>query len=213
MSKSRTTALFGGTFDPVHKGHIDPLTELANQFGWTEVQLLPTFQPPYRKQPVANDQQRVAMLKLATADDPRFTINTWEIDHCRPSRTRNILLAIKEENPETTICFVVGMDSFVSLDSWLEWQSLFKHCHFVVLPRPGYTLDQMSSALEQFCLSRYSDHIEKFNYGQGLIYLADTQPVNCASTELRKILSSATECPQFLTPQVWQYIQQQGLYR
>ena len=210
MSNPQGIALFGGTFDPVHQGHLQPLRELLTQFGWQRVELLPTYQPPHRAQPQADIAHRWQMLKLATARDDQLQPNDWEIAQGQPSRTIHTLQHFQQ--PGLTLFFIIGMDSLLSLTSWLNYEQLFAYTNFVVLPRPGYDLQQASPALHQEISARLEPDPMACYGHTGRIHLARTTPLAISATELRAQLAEGTQ-PAALHSEVYHYIRQHQLYQ
>lgn len=206
-------ALFGGTFDPVHRGHIEPLLQLADTFGWAAVYLQPTFSPPHRPPPIASDQQRIEMLQIAAKDDKRLIVDDFELRQGKPTRTVHTLQYLRSQHPHSALCFILGMDSFIQFNSWLNWQEILTLSHLIVLPRPGYSAQQLPAVLQAELRQRQSNSPTDFLSGSGLIYMAETAPVDISATQLREVLSHSAACPEQLHPAVYQYIKHNGLYR
>jgi len=136
---SELQALFGGTFDPIHFGHLRPVEALAQQTGLQRVTLLPNNVPPHRPQPEASAAQRVDMLRCAIAGLPLFDIDTRELARDTPSWTVTTLEAWRaERGAAQPLGFIIGQDSLLSLASWHRWQDLLSLCHLLVCQRPGY---------------------------------------------------------------------------
>jgi nicotinate-nucleotide adenylyltransferase len=131
--------LFGGTFDPIHFGHLRLATELAEAFRLDPVIFLPAGLPYHRGRSAhATNEQRLTMLKLATARDARFDVDDRELKRKGPTYTYDTLAEIrKERGPELPIVFLCGSDSFSRIDTWHRWTELFDLAHFVVAIRAG----------------------------------------------------------------------------
>lgn len=210
-------ALLGGTFDPIHYGHTQPALELADQFGWSQIHLQPSFAPPHRPAPEASEAQRLAMVELACMDDHRLVADDFELRQQAPTRTVHTLRRLQSLHPTSSLCFMLGMDSFITFTSWLHWQQIFEYAHLVVLPRPGYDLSNLPQALDEQLRLRQSNLPDDFNKGAGRIYIASTTQQNVSATELRKQLAASMHtphapCPSMLAPQVYAYIQTHQLY-
>ncbi len=133
----RPLAILGGTFDPVHLGHLRVAWEAAEQLG-AEVRLLPANQPPHRPPPVASAAQRVAMLRVALAGQDRLTLDLREIERAGPSWTVDTLIALRREiGPLRPLVLLIGADAYEGLTSWHRWRTLFELAHIGVLTRPG----------------------------------------------------------------------------
>lgn len=206
-------ALLGGTFDPIHYGHIKPALSLADTLGWRKICLQPCFAPPHREPPEANDQQRFQMVMLAAELDSRLIADDWELRQGQPTRTVHTLGHLQAEYPGQSLHFIMGMDSFLSLTTWLNWQQLLELAHLVVLPRPGYELSSASQTLLQLLSRAQTDNAADLQKGSGHIYVAQTTPVDISATELRQQLKDHHYCPELLPLSIFQYIRQQGLYQ
>ncbi|KEY56887.1 nicotinate-nucleotide adenylyltransferase [Serratia sp. DD3] len=208
-------ALFGGTFDPIHYGHLRPVEALANEVGLQQVTLLPNHVPPHRPQPEANPQQRLAMVKLAIADHPLFTVDERELQRTTPSYTIDTLEMIrKERGAALPLAFIIGQDSLLSLHKWHRWQDLLNVCHLLVLARPGYQ-QQMDSTELQGWLEQHqiSDPTLLSQQPSGYIYRANTPLLEISATEIRQRLHQGMGCDALLPHSVLRYIELQGLYR
>lgn len=208
-------ALFGGTFDPIHYGHLRPVEALAKEVGLQQVTLLPNHVPPHRPQPEADSQQRLAMVKLAIADNPLFTVDDRELQRTAPSYTIDTLEMIRKEyGPASSLAFIIGQDSLLSLYKWHRWQDLLNVCHLLVLARPGYH-QQMERAELQAWLEQHqiSDSALLNQQPNGYIYLANTPLLAISATEIRQRLHQSMGCDDLLPRSVQRYIELQGLYR
>lgn len=174
-------AILGGTFDPVHKGHIQPLLEIAAQFDWQHIRLVPTCTPPHRAQPQASNEHRIAMLQQVAQQDPRLQVDTWEIEQGKPSRTWPTLQHFRQQFPHSKLYFVIGMDSYVTLNQWLHWQQLTELAELVVLPRPGYLASQAPEPVQDW----FAKPEQKAR-----IHFVSPTAVACSATELRSALSA-----------------------
>lgn len=206
IQKPSRLAILGGTFDPIHKGHIEPLLALASQYQWDRIHLLPTYCPPYRQQPIASDKQRIAMIQTVLYRDPRLQLDTWELDQQQPSRTVPTLEHFQVRYPHTRLYFIIGMDSFVQLHTWLNWQDLPKLADLVVLQRPGYHQQLAHPEVLEWA----NQHPQ--------ISFPPTQLVPISSSELRNCLQEQHKDNKtflqtsLLYQETLQYIQQNGLY-
>lgn len=133
----RPLAIFGGTFDPVHLGHLRAAWEASEALD-AEVRLMPAHVPPHRPAPVASARQRVAMLRAALAGQDRLTLDTRELDRDGPSYTFDTLAGLREEAGTRPLVLLIGSDAFAVLPAWHRWRELFGLAHFGVLTRPGH---------------------------------------------------------------------------
>ena len=206
-------ALFGGTFDPIHQGHIDTALALLDELNIDTLHLMPNSVPPHRPQPAATAAQRLEMVKLACNTDKRLVAEDFELRSEQPSYTVKTLQNFKQQYPQDTLLFVMGMDSLVSLDSWYQWQQLTDLAHLVVMPRPGYELAQASEALGHYIKQHQCQqpgHLHQ--QSEGYIYLANTPLRDISATAIRNGLHTKNH-HDTVPAAVAEYIEQQQLYR
>lgn len=208
-------ALFGGTFDPVHYGHLLPVEALAEAINLTRVIIMPNNVPPHRPQPEATSQQRKAMLALAINDRPLFTLDERELRRDTPSYTAETLEIWRQESgPARPLAFIIGQDSLLSFPTWYRYDSILNYCHLIVCRRPGYALE-MRDEVHQRWLAQHltADARELHTLPAGKIFLAQTPWFDISATEIRQRLRQNAPCDDLLPPAVLDYIVQQGLYR
>ncbi|WP_371377072.1 nicotinate-nucleotide adenylyltransferase [Thalassotalea aquiviva] len=214
MSEQPTNAdvigIFGGTFDPIHQGHIQPILEVAAQLRLNKVFLLPANIPPHKGTPSANSEQRKEMVEEVCLQYPIFALDDRELRRNSPSYTLLTLQEYKAQYPNSTLLFFIGTDSLLTLERWYQAEKLLELCHFVVTTRPGYNSDQLSSAFYQGRLTRNRDDL--FHLPNGKIYLAQTSQIDISSTEIRQKLYSSNEANLFVPERVFDYIKRNKLY-
>lgn len=132
--------IFGGTFDPVHCGHLRTCVELYETLDLHQVRLIPCGNPPHRAVPLANVGQRASMLRLAIAGQEGLCLDERELDRAGPSYMVDTLTTLREEFPAVSLCLILGSDAFLGLHSWRRWRELFRLAHLVVVPRHGWSL-------------------------------------------------------------------------
>ena len=137
--------ILGGTFDPIHYGHLTPAREAMQALGLEHIRLMPNHIPPHRPQPVASSEQRLAMVTLAASEFGGFQVDDRELRRQSPSFTFDTLRQLRHELPDTPICFLIGMDSLLSLPTWHRWQELTDYAHLVVSVRPGWPRNMVTS--------------------------------------------------------------------
>ena len=208
-------ALFGGTFDPIHYGHLNTVQALAQEVGLQQVTLLPNNVPPHRPQPEASAAQRVAMVKLAIVDRPLFNLDTRELERQTPSWTVETLEQLRAERGDhQPLAFIIGQDSLLSLHKWHRWQQLMDLCHLLVCQRPGYANTMPTPALQRWLEQHQTHNADALHHQPaGLIWLADTPLVPISATEIRTRRHQGLPCDDLLPHAVIDYIDQQGLYR
>jgi nicotinate-nucleotide adenylyltransferase len=212
------TALLGGTFDPIHYGHLRPAISLANEVGLKQISLLPNHIPPHKPQPEASTEQRLAMLKLAIEDLPLFKLDVREIlpeASTRPSYTIETLQAWRQENGDSEgLAFIMGQDSLLSLPTWNKWQTLLNYCHLLICRRPGYAQNTNNVELQRWVETHNTKNAQDLHDSpNGYIFFAHTPLEDISATEIRQNINHQASCENLLPPKVWHYIYQQGLYR
>lgn len=208
-------AFFGGTFDPIHYGHLTPVAALARQIGLASVTLLPNNVPPHRPQPEASARQRLRMVELAIADQPLFRVDDRELQRETPSYTIETLETLrKERGAHASLAFIIGQDSLLSLYKWHRWESLLDVCHLLVCARPGYRQQLDTPQLQAwFEAHQTTDVAQLATRPAGTIFLADTPLVNVSATEIRQRRHAGQSCDHLLPAAVERFIDSQGLYR
>ncbi|CAM6940581.1 nicotinate-nucleotide adenylyltransferase [Leclercia adecarboxylata] len=208
-------ALFGGTFDPIHYGHLKPVEILANQIGLQRVTIMPNNVPPHRPQPEASAAQRKMMLELAIADKPLFQLDERELRRDSPSYTAQTLQEWRaEQGPETPLAFIIGQDSLLTFPGWYQYQTILENSHVIVCRRPGYALTMKEEKHQQWLEAHLTYQVEDLHtLPAGKIFLAETPWFDISATLIRQRLQQGLPCDEMLPLPVLRYIQQQGLYQ
>lgn len=205
-------AYFGGTFDPVHFGHLRLAEELVDQLQLTQVRLLPCHIPPHKQTPQVSAKVRSEMLTLATQDNPKLHVDPRELQRTSPSYTIETLQELRAENPTNPLIFAIGMDSFLSLHTWHQWQRLLDFCHLVVFSRPGYQfiipepLASLSTAITQSTAP-----LQETLHGN--IWIYEHLILDISSSEIRENHKQGRSNRYLLPDSVNHYIGEAGLYR
>ncbi|OBB71649.1 nicotinic acid mononucleotide adenylyltransferase [Mycobacterium sp. 852014-52144_SCH5372336] len=131
----------GGTFDPIHNGHLVAASEVADRFGLDEVVFVPTGQPWQKDRDVTAAEDRYLMTVIATASNPRFSVSRVDIDRGGPTYTKDTLRDLHALNPDADLYFITGADALASILTWQNWEDMFAIANFVGVSRPGYELD------------------------------------------------------------------------
>ncbi|WP_264385657.1 nicotinate-nucleotide adenylyltransferase [Siccibacter colletis] len=207
-------ALFGGTFDPIHCGHLRVVEALAQQVKLARITIMPNNVPPHRPQPMASSIQRKEMVALAIADNPLFALDERELQRTTPSYTADTLAQWREEQGYTRpLAFIIGQDSLLTLPTWYHAGRLLSLCHILVCRRPGYPV-QMKSEEEQRWLEAHltNDPALLHQEPAGRIWLADTPLVDISATAIRQRLQRGQSCRELLPEAVENYIRAHRLY-
>ncbi|WP_426689455.1 nicotinate-nucleotide adenylyltransferase [Rhodanobacter ginsengiterrae] len=196
QTTSKPLALFGGTFDPVHLGHLSVAWEAAELLD-AEVRLLPASVPPHRDAPVASATQRAAILRAALKGQSRLSLDTRELDRAGPSYTIDTLHELRAEQGDRPLVLLVGADAFAQLASWHRWRELFDVAHIGVLSRPGISA-VLSDELEcEVAHRRIASAASLCRLPAGkLIELAVT-PLEISATRIRALLAAGRD-PRYL---------------
>jgi nicotinate-nucleotide adenylyltransferase len=212
---SELHALFGGTFDPIHFGHLRPVEALAQQIGLQRVTLLPNNVPPHRPQPLASAAQRVEMLQCAIAQSPLFEIDTRELQRDTPSWTVATLETLRaERGAAQPLGFIIGQDSLLTLAKWHRWQDLLSLCHLLVCKRPGYPTEMNSPEMQRWLEQHLTHDVQQLHRRPaGCVWLAETPLYDISATEIRQRRRQNQPCDDLLPASVIAYIDRAGLYR
>lgn len=205
--------IFGGTFDPIHNGHLEIATKLYNTFN-QDITLLPIGIPPYKTSPVTTPHQRLDMINLAIQSYPYLKVNTVELDSDEYSYTYKTINIIRRSvQPTTPILFIIGYDSFVTFDNWDNWRDILSFCHLVVVMRHGYVDDMLSRELKTFCQDKHTDDIKMLkNKPHGNIYKINFTPQDVSSTNIRHNIVHDDSYRKYLDGNVYKYIVMNNLY-
>jgi nicotinate-nucleotide adenylyltransferase len=204
--------IFGGTFDPIHFGHLRPALDVQQALGLKQVRFIPLAVAVHRDQPAAAARQRLAMVRAAVAGQPGFVVDDREIRRDGRSYTLDTLADLKRELPGTTLCLFVGDDAFNDFLSWHRPQEVLELAHLVVLQRPA-AAQPRDPALRRLLASRLvSDSGQLHQRPAGLIFRQVVTQLDISATRIRNLLAR-NESPRFLLPDsVLDIIEEQGLY-
>ena len=208
-------ALYGGTFDPVHYGHLKPVEILANLIGLQRVTIMPNNVPPHRPQPEATSEQRKEMLALAIADKPLFRLDERELRRDTPSWTSQTLQEWRtEQGPDQPLAFIIGQDSLLNFPTWHKYETILENSHLLVCRRPGYPLTMREAQYQQWLEDHLTANVEDLhNLPAGKIYLAETPWFDISATLIRERLQQGLACDDLLPAPVLAYIHTHGLYQ
>ncbi len=205
-------ALFGGTFDPVHYGHLRCADEARQQLGLKNLYLLPAGTPPHRKPPQATTKQRLEMLQLAQAEFPRLEIDDRETRRSGPSYMVDTLQELRTEFLQRPLLLLIGQDAANHLHSWFHWEQLFELAHIVILTRPGAKAEYRSDLTRQI-QRRLSTDVQSLCCSEagGVLYLGVTS-IDVSATSIKSIIRLGRS-PQSMLPEVvLNYINENQLY-
>lgn len=205
---------YGGTFDPVHNGHVAIACAARDELG-CQVRLMPAADPPHRAPPGADAGQRAEMLDLAVTDQPGLRVDRRELRRQGRSYSIDTLRELRVEfGPEMPIALLIGADSFVGLPTWREWEALFDFAHFVVAPRPGSPLDgELPPELTAVAEGRWADSAQALKtMPAGRLFLMDQPLYPQSASDIRRRIAAGEPWRELVTPAVARYITAHGLY-
>ena len=200
--------ILGGTFDPIHNGHLAAAQSVATTFQTDEIHFVPAYRAPH-KQPegVTSAFHRFAMVALATIPFAHFQASTIEMDSLVKRYTVETLEQMKARHPGASLIFVLGTDMFQEIETWKEYRRLFELAHFAIVHRPGF---EFREDIVPFCLLNENDR-PVLSDSPGVYYLPFLQqPVS--STEIRNDCRRGSEISHLLPAPVWSYIERHKLY-
>ncbi|MCF4010298.1 nicotinate-nucleotide adenylyltransferase [Rheinheimera sp. UJ63] len=202
--------IFGGTFDPIHRGHLACARYVVEHCALKQLALMPCHLPPHRATPGVSSEQRAAMVKLAIANEPTMRLERLELNRTSPSYTVDSLRALKQQQPDTTLAFIIGMDSLQYFTKWHQWLQILELAHLIVCRRPGYSADQGDAPM---LLARYGATLSQLQQQDaGKILLLDNPDFYESATFVRQQLASDRRVQAMLPAQVLEYIRQHALY-
>ncbi len=214
---SEPLGLFGGTFDPVHFGHLRLAEESINHLGLAGVRWIPAGQPPHRGQPEVTAAQRLEMVLRSTAGNARFSVDASEVEATVPSFTVHTLERLRAELcAEQSLVLLVGADAFAGLATWHRWRDIFALAHIAVSHRPGFPVEISSLPNElatEFNNRRLSNTSALKDSPAGAIVTFAMTQLAISATQIRKLLANGLSARYLLPDSVLDYIQLHQLYR
>ena len=206
--------VFGGTFNPVHYGHLRSALELVEQLSLEQLRLMPCAVPPHREAPLCSAEHRAAMVELAVSGEDTLSCDDRELRREGPSYTLDSLLELRAElGAERSLCLVMGCDALLNVRSWHRWQELLEYAHIVVLARPGWQLPGEGEVANWLATNRLDDRRLLAQRAAGGIVLEELRPLDISSTEIRKYLKEGRSARYLLPEPVLEYIRQHKLYQ
>ena len=209
-SQSVRIGLFGGTFDPVHFGHLRAAVELAEAYELSTLYLLPNHRPVHRGPARASTQRRIAMLELAIENTRHLDIDAREAVRDKPSYTFETLTEIHAEQPGATIVFFMGLDAFARYDTWHQWREILELANLVIVNRPDASHSPFSAQLLASQQASCGHRIR--NDHAGVIEQCDITQLAISSTDIRRRITDGLSVRFLLPDAVSEYIVNQSLY-
>lgn len=209
---SKPLGILGGTFDPIHYGHLRPAQEVLRALDLAEVRIIPAANPPHRRPPLATVEQRLRMAELAVSGIPGLRVDDREIRRGGPSYTVLTLESLRQEFGERPLCLLLGLDAFEGIETWHQWQRLPDLAHFVVMTRPGWIFPA-GEALPSWArdrLARAPGDLAQARAGK--IYFQTVTPQDISATRIREAIARGEPVDGLLPPAVYEYLRANRIY-
>ncbi|NLE80513.1 MAG: nicotinate-nucleotide adenylyltransferase [Rhodococcus sp.] len=202
VTRRRRLGVMGGTFDPIHHGHLVAASEVADRFGLDEVVFVPTGRPWQKESRyVSPAEDRYLMTVIATASNPRFSVSRVDVDREKVTYTVDTLRDLRSTHPDAELYFITGADALASILSWQDWEELFSLAKFVGVSRPGFELNT----------EHLAEHLG--NHPKDAVVLIEIPALAISSTECRRRASQDRPVWYLVPDGVVQYISKRNLYR
>jgi nicotinate-nucleotide adenylyltransferase len=191
--------VFGGRFDPIHYGHLRTAFELLQALNFEEIRFMPCGNPPHRDQAHANAEFRFEMVAAAIEGQHGFVVDDRELSRKGPSYSVDSLNTLRTDFPLRSIALIIGMDAFIDLPKWHQWQEILQLSHIVVAHRPGWRLPDMGP-LGELLTTMGTHRVDDLHEAKsGHIYIHDVTQLEISSSEIRELIS-LDRIPRFLMP-------------
>ena len=209
---SEPVGLFGGTFDPIHYGHLRTAYELWQSLRLAQVRFLPTGNPPHREPSLASTELRVQMVQAAIAGNEAFVLDDRETRREGLSYSVDTLLDLRRDFPERSLCLLLGMDAFLGMPHWHRWRDIFDLAHVVVAHRPGWKAP-ITGPLGEVMVDRGTGSVRELHAAPaGRIYVHAVTQLEISSTDLRALIARGRD-PRYLVPDsVCKLLRETGWY-
>jgi nicotinate-nucleotide adenylyltransferase len=210
---ARRVGILGGTFDPIHRGHLDLAGAAYTTLGLTEMVIVTSNVPPHRPQPVASSFHRFAMVAFAVRDRPDWRAADLELRYDAPSYSYRTLNRFHDRGYQPLeLFFVIGADAFLDIESWRQYPNILESAHFVVVSRPGFQVRELPERLPQLAARMVAEPRDVWGSAHPLIILIDAPTADVSSTAIRSRLAEGESIAGLVPPGVQQHIEQHGLY-
>ena len=207
-------AIFGGTFDPIHNGHVLTSINIQNYFHFDSYTLLPCKVPTLKPAALATNQQRIDMIQLAIKELPCFKVDLREIERATPSYMVETLQSFRLEYPTASITLIMGYDSFVSLPLWHQWEDIIVLANILVINRNEFAQHELTQTMHAFLKKHQSKNkMDILQRQASTIFLFDAGHYNISSTQIREQLGKNEGLNHQLPKRVYEYIKDAGLYQ
>lgn len=205
--------LLGGTFDPIHHGHLRLAVELYERLELAEVRLIPSAIPPHRELPAVSAQLRLKMVQAAIQGVTGLRVDDRELRRQEPSYTVDTLTSFREEFPQRPLCLILGLDAFMGLSTWYQWERLITLAHLVVVRRMGTLLPETHQMQDFLQVHELHNSMALMQQPAGGIWIEEIPSLTISATQIRDLIATGRN-PRYLLPlSVLEIIHTHQLYR
>jgi nicotinate-nucleotide adenylyltransferase len=209
---SEPIGLFGGTFDPIHNGHLRTAFELWQALRLAQVRFLPTGNPPHRESPLAATELRLEMVRAAVEGNSAFVVDDRETRRDGMSYTVDTLLDLRHDYPDRSLCLLLGMDAFLGMPHWHRWREVLDLAHVIVAHRPGWKAP-ITGPLGEVMVDRGTGSVRDLHAAPaGRVYVHAVTQLEISSTEIRQLLLSGSDLRYLVPDAVRAIILRTGCY-
>lgn len=210
----RSIAIFGGTFDPIHNGHIQASLAIQASFHFDSYYFVPCKVPTIKPPSFANSQQRIEMIQLAIQNHKNFILDTREINRDTPSYMVETLESFRKENEEASITLVMGYDALISLPKWHEWKKIIQLANLLVINRHEFAQHPIPDEINLLLKKHQSERKSQLLTNKaGVIILWDAGNYKISSTSIREEIKQKKNMEQMIPNDVYEYIKEWQLYQ
>ena len=209
----KPVGILGGTFDPVHHGHLRLAIEMAEALDLAEVRLIPLYIPPHREPPTAPAALRLCMLDVAVADTPPLTVDDRELRRARVSYTVETLAGLRGDLPGRPLCLILGMDAFAGLEGWQGWREIIGLAHLAVAKRPGSALAPSGPIQDLLDRHGVTDPSDLHRREAGCLLIRDVPALDISASAIRARIAAGRSPRHLLPDAVLELIERNSLYR
>jgi len=209
LFRLRMIGLLGGTFNPIHFGHLRPSLDITEQLDLDIVHIIPAKLPPLREKPTIKAEHRLNMVKLAIATEPSFVLDAREFQRNEVSYTIDTLRSLRQDlGQDVSLCWIMGMDAYHHFTQWHQWQEILQLCHLVVAHRPNYSPNE-NKQLNRYHTLQLGD---LSHHPAGKIHFIAVTQLDISATMLRQHRKEDRSLRYLVPDAVYNYINENKLY-
>jgi len=215
----KTIGILGGTFNPIHYGHLRMAQELADDLHMDAIRFIPAANPPHKNAVTISAEHRAAMVGLAIGNNPQFMLDERELHRTGTSYSIDTLLSLRAElGNDTSLTLFMGSDAFTQFNTWHRWQEILQHCHIALVQRPHTNKNQtgnpLPKILEDFLHTHYTENGEDLqSSAAGYITMRQVTALDISSTEIRAAFKQHVSTRYLMPDSVIDYIKSHQLYK